>query len=51
MTNNDLQNTTQKTKHRATRTPIKKTTMNLGTPEGYNEGGTGQRHLTATETV
>ena len=51
MTNNDLQNTTQKTKDKATRTPIKKMRMNLGAPEGYNEGGTGQRHLTATETV
>ena len=50
-TNNDLQNTTQKTKDKATRTPINKMRMNLGAPEGYNEGGTGQRHLTATETV
>jgi len=32
-TNNDLQNTTQKTKDRATRTPLKPG-MNSGAPEG-----------------
>ena len=33
MTNEDLQNTTQKTKNRATRTP-KKPGVNPGAPEG-----------------
>jgi hypothetical protein len=33
-TNNDLQNATQKTKERATRTTLK-TGVNSGTPEGW----------------
>ena len=33
-TNNDLQNTTQKTKYPATRTPPKKPLVNSGGPEG-----------------
>jgi hypothetical protein len=34
-TNNDLQNTPQKTKDRATQTPMK-TVVNTGVPEGYS---------------
>ena len=34
-TNNDLQNTTQKSKYRATRTSLK-TGVNSGDPEGYS---------------
>ena len=33
-TNNDLQNTTQKTKDQATRTPLKAVGANSGAPEG-----------------
>jgi hypothetical protein len=35
-TNNDLQNTTQKTKDRVTRTPLK-AEVNSGAPEGSSE--------------